>query len=151
MNFCIFIAVKNKIAILKFTSILAAFILFHVSCSSGKKENRDNAIPQKPSSNFSGTFSGVIPCADCPGIEASLSFNRDSSFLESMIYQERNTSFKDSGQWIRDGKFVEVRYNDKKASPRYFLIKSDSTIAWLDANKNEIEGPLKDHYILKKK
>jgi hypothetical protein len=68
-----------------------------------------------------------------------------------MIYQEKSSSFKDSGQWIIDGKMIEVRYNNKKSSPRYFLINSDSTIVWLDADKKEIEGALKDHYILKKK
>lgn len=127
------------------------FLLFQVSCSNGKKENAGNTILQKSSANFSGTFSGLIPCADCPGIEITLTFNPDSSFIESMIYQERSSSFKDSGQWIKEGKMIEVRYNDKKASLHYFLIKSDSTIAWLDGNKKEIEGPLKDHYILKRK
>ena len=136
---------------MKSTSILAVFILLQVSCNNGKEENTGNAIPQKSSSNFSGTFSGLIPCADCPGIEVTLSFNPDSSFMESMIYQERNSSFKDSGQWIKDGNMIEIRYNQKEASPRYFLVKSDSTIAWLDGDKKEIEGPLKDHYILKKK
>jgi uncharacterized lipoprotein NlpE involved in copper resistance len=126
-------------------------MLFQVSCNNGKDEKADNAIPQKSSTNFSGTFSGLIPCADCPGIEVTLSFSPDSSFIESMIYQERSSSFKDSGQWIKDGKMIKVRYNNKKASPHYFLIKSDSIIAWLDADKKEIEGPLKDHYILKKK
>ena len=136
---------------MKLTSILAVFMLFQVSCNNGKDEKADNAIPQKSSTNFSGTFSGLIPCADCPGIEVTLSFSPDSSFIESMIYQERSSSFKDSGQWIKDGKMIKVRYNNKKASPHYFLIKSDSIIAWLDADKKEIEGPLKDHYILKKK
>lgn len=92
-----------------------------------------------------------MPCADCPGIEVTLTFNPDSSYSELMIYQERSSSFKDSGRWIRNGKMIEVEYSNKKAPPHSFLIKSDSTIAWLDADKKEIEGPLKDHYILKKK
>jgi uncharacterized lipoprotein NlpE involved in copper resistance len=136
---------------LKLVSILGVFVLFQISCNNGKEKNTGNTIPQKASANFSGIFSGLIPCANCPGIEVTLSFNPDSSFIESMIYQERSSSFKDSGHWIKDGRMIEVRYNNKKASPRYFLIKSDSTIAWLDRDKREIEGPLKDHYILKKK
>jgi len=126
-------------------------MLFQLSCNNGKEENASNAISRKSTSNFSGTFSGLIPCADCPGIEITLSFNPDSSFTESMIYQERSSSFKDSGQWIIDGKIIKVRYNNKETFSRYFLIKSDSTIAWLDGDRKEIEGPLKDHYILKKK
>jgi len=144
-------SIKIKIAILKLISILIVFILFQVSCNNGKKENTDNAILQRSSTNFSGTFSGLMPCADCPGIEVTLTFNPDSSYSELMIYQERSSSFKDSGRWIRNGKMIEVEYSNKKAPPHSFLIKSDSTIAWLDADKKEIEGPLKDHYILKKK
>ena len=75
----------------------------------------------------------------------------ESGVLNSWDATERNSSFKDSGQWIKDGNTIEIRYNQKEASPRYFLVKSDSTIAWLDGDKKEIEGPLKDHYILKKK
>ena len=138
--------------------ILVAFVVLHFSCNNNNNSN--NNRPQKedsitqakyPEINFSGTFSGLIPCADCPGIELTVSFNPDSSYSESMIYQERNSSFKDSGQWLRDGKILKVEYSNEQATPRYFLIKSDSTIAWLDGDKKEIEGPLKDHYILKKK
>lgn len=139
---------------LRLSSILVAFTLFQFSCNNNTNQNqKENKIiqPKSADTNFSGTFSGLIPCADCPGIELTVSFNPDSSFLESMIYQERNSSFKDSGQWDRDGKILKVKYNNEQATPRYFLIKSDSTIAWLDADKKEIEGPLKEHYILKKK
>lgn len=139
---------------MKLSSILVAFILFQFSCNNYTNQNqKENKIiqPESADTNFSSNFSGLIPCADCPGIEVTLSFNPDSSFLESMIYQERNSSFKDSGQWLRDGKILKVKYSNEQATPRYFLIKSDSTIAWLDADKKEIEGPLKEHYILKKK
>jgi uncharacterized lipoprotein NlpE involved in copper resistance len=134
---------KIKMASLRLLPILVAFTLLYFSC------NERNATETKSSmKNLVGTFSGLIPCADCPGIEVTLSFNPDSSFFESMIYQERNSSFKDSGQWFRDGKILKV---NEQATSRYFLIKSDSTISWLDGDKKEIEGPLKEHYILKKK
>ena len=133
---------------MKLAFILFAIVLFHITCDNQYKGEATN---EKSSAiNFSGTFSGLIPCADCPGIELTVSFNPDSSFSELMIYQERNSSFKDSGQWIKDGKILKVKYSNDHATPRYFLIKSDSTVAWLDADKKEIEGPFKENYILKK-
>ena len=134
---------------MKLFSIFLAFVFLYISCND--QSNR-NAIDEKSlPKNFSGTFTGVIPCADCPGIELTVSFNPDSSFSELMIYQERNTTFKDSGLWIKDGEMLEVKYSNAQATPRYFLIKSDSSIAWLDADRKEIEGPHGEHYVLKRK
>lgn len=133
---------------MKLPFILFALVLFQISCNN---QSKGDATNEKSSvKNFSGTFTGVIPCADCPGIELTVSFDPDSGFSELMIYQERNSSFKDSGQWIKNGKILKVKYSNEQATPRFFLIKSDSTVAWLDADKKEIEGPLKDRYILKK-
>lgn len=134
---------------MKLPFILFAFVLFQISCKNQSKEQATNE--RLSTKNFSGTFTGVIPCADCPGIKLTVSFNPDSSFSEIMIYQERNSSFKDTGQWSRDDKMLKVDYKNEHSSPRYFLIRSDSEIVWLDANKKEIEGPLKEHYILKRK
>lgn len=138
---------------MKLSFILAALILFQFSCNNNANQNQkeDNIVQTKSADiNFSGTFSGLIPCADCPGIELTVSFNPDSSYTESMVYQERNSSFKDTGHWVLDNKILTIQYNKAQAEPRYFLIKSDTAIAWLDADKKEIEGPLKEHYILRK-
>ena len=36
---------------------------------------------------FAGTFSGTLPCADCPGIDATLELNPDGSYKITDAYQ----------------------------------------------------------------
>lgn len=137
----------------RLSSVFVVFIFVYCSCNNATDKNKNDgtAIQTKSSAtNFAGTFLGLIPCADCPGIEATVVFHPDSSFSELMIYQERASSFKDSGQWSKEGQILKINYNNEKSTPRYFLVKSDTTIAWMDGDKKEIEGPLKEHYILKR-
>src|SRR5690606_23376286 len=48
---------------------------------------------------FAGSFSGTIPCADCPGIDLTITLKGDGSYTSRNVYQERDTSFDSSGTW----------------------------------------------------
>lgn len=134
--------------------LLTVFSLFQISCNNQTKkvpENKTNQPDLKPSSEtFSGTFYGITPCADCPGIETTIHFNPDSTFIESLKYMERNSSFSDTGKWIISQKIITVTFSGKNQK-KYFLKKSDSSVSILDADKKEIEGPLAEKFILKRK
>ena len=128
---------------------------FQISCNNHSQrvsEHEDNNSTQQKSlsKTFSGKYSGVTPCADCPGIETTVAFNTDSVFIETLNYLERNSSFSDTGKWSISNKVITVTFPGK-SSERFFLIKSDSTLAMLDADKKEIDGNLAEKYILKKK
>jgi len=137
--------------------ILSLFLFcafFQISCSNGSErvsEHEENNPTQQESQSktFSGKYSGVTPCADCPGIKTTVAFNPDSAFIELLNYLERNSSFSDTGKWSISDKIITVSFPGK-SSKRFFLIKSDSTLAMLDADKKEINGNLAEKYILKK-
>lgn len=112
-----------------------------------KKELDQNSI-KNSYQNFSGKFFGEIPCADCPGIKATVNFRADSTFIENLKYIERNASFADTGKWSISGKIITVSFKNNQS---YFMVKSDSSISMLDGEKKEIEGSLADNYILKRK
>lgn len=141
---------------LKFILICIAFVFFQTSCDNGSQrvsERSDKADSIKERSfqdNFSGKYSNVIPCADCPGIETTVSFNADSTFIENMKYLERNSSFSDTGRWRIANKIITVSFPSKSSKQRFYRIKSDSVIAILDADKKEIKGALTNNYLLKK-
>ena len=127
---------------------------FQISCNNGSErvsENEVNNSTQEKSlsKTFSGKYSGVTPCADCPGIETTVAFNPDSVFIELLNYLERNVSFSDTGKWSISDKLITVTF-PCKSSERFFLIKSDSTLTMVDAHKKEINGNLTEKYILKK-
>lgn len=135
-----------------FVSIIMS--LFQISCNNNPKDLSENHTKQisKDSSSlpFAGIFFGETPCADCPGIEMTVYLNPDSTFIETLKYLEKNTSFSDTGRWNISDKIITVSFPGKNHEI-YFLVKSDSTIAMLDAEKKEIEGTLSDKYILKRK
>lgn len=136
--------------------ILFFFILSSVNSSCNHSHNKENnsAITQSQktdsTTSFHGNFFGVTPCADCPGIETTVSFNSDSLFIESLKYQERNSSFSDTGRWSISDSLITVSLS-KGGADRYFLLKNDSSVAMLDAYKKEISGPLAGFFILKRK
>lgn len=133
-----------------------ASVFFQTACINGSQrvsKESGNAEPTQEKSqqdSFSGKYSNVIPCADCPGIETTVSFNADSTFIENMKYLERNSSFSDTGRWRISNKIIMVSFPSKSSLHRFYRIKSDSVIAILDADKKEIKGALTNNYLLKK-
>src|SRR6185312_1948304 len=133
-------------------SIFSFAAFFQMSCNNGlsKVAPISQSDPGLNSPGFSGTFSGTTPCADCPGIKTTVSFKADATFIENMEYLERNTSFSDTGKWHIADKIITVTFSSKSSAPKFYLVKSDSTIAILGADKKEIESPMAKYYILKK-
>lgn len=101
---------------------------------------------------FSGVFTGLTPCADCPGIYTVTDFSKDQRYFESLKYLERNAQFADSGRWswsVNDS-IISVT-SAKDSSLHYYQLLNDSTIRMLDADKQPITGQLEQFYLLKKK
>lgn len=135
------------------------------SCSWNEKKQMENAdtagtqiqdMPQEEISahtsenslDWNGTYKGLIPCADCPGIETTVVLNTDNTFSYTGIYLERDTKIEDTGKfmWHNNGSVVHLVGKDVNMK----LKVGENQLIWLDIDGNPIEGELKDHYILKK-
>jgi len=140
---------------LKLFSIFVAVTFFQVTCNNDSQtvsvnsKKTDSSKEVSSENNFSGKWSNVIPCADCPGIEINIYLNTDSTFIENMKYLERNSSFSDTGRWSLSNKLITISFPGK-STKIFYRIKSDSVIAILDGNKKEIKGALSKNYHLKK-
>jgi copper homeostasis protein (lipoprotein) len=97
---------------------------------------------QSALSALPATFTGTIPCADCPGILYQVNLNADHTFTSRMTYEERNTSFDDRGQWeiSNDGKSVVL--HGGRGSTQKFALQVVETLRMLDAEGNEIKSTL---------
>ncbi len=93
---------------------------------------------------FAGSFSGTIPCADCPGIDATVTLNADGTYTTHDAYQERDTSFDSSGTWtVEDaGKRIRLDPNSKDEQDRLFEVVSDDALRMLDIDGNPIQSGL---------
>jgi hypothetical protein len=86
---------------------------------------------------LSGTYEGILPCADCPGLQTLITFNSDGTFYMEETYLESDVETRiTNGDWILDGDIIHFTADDYKFE--YKLI-SESEIRWAPGGE-EITG-----------
>jgi len=104
--------------------------------------NSQNAL------DWSGTYKGVTPCADCEGIETELILNKDLTFVLKTKYlgKEKEKVFEEKGNftWNESGSFISL-----KGIPYQYKV-GENTLTQLDLEGKAITGLLADKYMLKK-
>ncbi|MCG2612284.1 copper resistance protein NlpE [Flavobacterium sp. SM15] len=99
--------------------------------------------------DWNGSYQGVVPCADCPGIETKLTLNKDKTYELSVLYQDREkqpTITKGNFTFDQSGSIITL---DKAGKTTSYKIK-EGCLTMLDRDKKEIGGALKAKYILNK-
>ena len=95
---------------------------------------------------FAGKFSGVLPCASCPGIDTALVLRGDGSFHLSEIYQDEpgGGPFVSEGHWREEQDSKRLRLSPiGKADPeRLYEIVSRNEIRMLDLEGKPIVSGL---------
>jgi uncharacterized lipoprotein NlpE involved in copper resistance len=103
--------------------------------------------------DWSGTYQGVLPCADCQGIETSLTLNKDMSYLMTMKYlgkDEQVVEQKGTFTWNSEQNTVLLSYTDQAPkTPNQYLV-GENMLTQLDMEGNRITGDLADSYVLNK-
>lgn len=97
-------------------------------------------------------YKGVLPAADCDGIETTLTLNEDGSFVEKSVYLGKEGSFEEKGTYSVDGEIITLSVDQedaKEAKMEYFRVEGDQ-IRMLNTDKTPVEGELADAYLLKK-
>lgn len=86
---------------------------------------------------FPATFSGVAPCADCPGIEETLTLRGDGLFLLRRIYQDKSVNpFVEHGRWTTEGNKLTL---SNASGTQYYEKIGDETFWKLDTSGNPID------------
>src|SRR5690606_6915109 len=104
--------------------------------------NAQNAL------DWGGTYKGTLPCADCIGIETTITIHDDLTYSLSRIYlQKENGAFEETGtfSWDQSGSTIKLSGD----GGQYFV--GENSLFLLNEEGNRITGELADHYILKKK
>lgn len=128
--------------------ILAVTISVFMIAACSKNNNSDTQTPTQEvaqsTTNWEGTYSGVLPCASCPGINTSIKLNKDNTYEKTEEYLEsKNTpeTTKGNFEWI-DQTTIKIEETS-------YLVKENQLLQ-LDLNNKVIEGELADKYILNK-
>lgn len=143
----------RKILIVTCTCILLA------ACGNSSKTNKSvnaDSIETKAtdthnaetSLDYEGTYEGVFPAADCPGIEITLTLNSDKTFTQRYVYIDRDSSFDEKGTYALEGNLLTLKEKDGET---FYYKVGENHLRQLMADKQEITGELADHFVLRKK
>lgn len=103
--------------------------------------------------DWSGTYKGLLPCADCEGIEAEVTLNEDETFHYKYVYltsKEDQVVFEESGkfEWDAAGSKITLTFESELAKPQYRV--GENHLLMLGEAGEIIEGSLADAYVLNK-
>lgn len=120
--------------------MLAVAALLAVGC---KEKNSKTDATEKVTleqKDYIGTYKGVYPAADCPGIDVTLSLCPDSVMLLHISYQEEPNGITDiKGTYSLDGFVVTLKGADDEIVPTKFRVEGEKLLA-LDDDGNERAG-----------
>lgn len=98
--------------------------------------------------DWAGAYRGVLPCADCPGIETVIVLTGDGTYREKSRYLERDVAPRsEEGRftWNAAGSVITLAGS---ASAQYFV--GENRLIRLAGDGSRITGPLAEHYVLTK-
>jgi uncharacterized lipoprotein NlpE involved in copper resistance len=137
---------------------IAALVIIGLSCG---RQSTDQATSDEMPSEFYnmhnarialdyvGSYSGVLPCADCEGISTEVILVDESQFIRRTQYLGADDMvFEESGIYTWDEAGNTITLEGAHEPNRYFV--SENRIFHLDMDGNRIEGELADQYILVK-
>lgn len=110
-------------------------------------DNSQNAL------DWTGTYQGVLPCADCSGIEKAITLNSDNTYQMATRYLGKgdNEVFEHSGtfQWTEDGGLIVLNNVDGEEGTQTLKV-GEEKLVWLDSEGQVITGELADNYLFNK-
>lgn len=110
----------------------------------------DTTHTSQVSLDYTGTYKGTLPCADCQGIETTLTIANDSSFTRVMKYMGKkdNNEFTENGKykWNAEGSIIEL---EGLSAPAKYQVAENKLIQ-LDQEGKVVTGELAESYVLVK-
>ncbi|AFL85694.1 putative lipoprotein NlpE involved in copper resistance [Belliella baltica DSM 15883] len=100
--------------------------------------------------DYMGVYSGVLPCADCEGIETTIELGSGNSYVKKVIYLGKdNQQIVETGgtfTWNEAGNTITL--NEEDMPNQYFV--GENILFHLDMEGNRITGELAEKYELRK-
>ncbi|MBN6044268.1 envelope stress response activation lipoprotein NlpE [Citrobacter sp. ku-bf4] len=124
-------------------SAMAAFTLFAlIGCNNRSEVDVIQPTQVAELKPMQQSWRGILPCADCEGIETSLFLEKDGTWVMNERYQgvrEEPSSFASYGTWARTADKLVL--TDSQGEKSYYRAKGDA-LEMLDREGNPIESQL---------
>lgn len=139
---------NNKVINITLLLLIILFVSFRISTACSQINQENETAESENIEELPISFSGMTPCADCPGIEYYLHIEEDH-FTELRFYRDRNPEpFVTTGSWFLQNDTLTI-YNENEEVLNTFLFSEDR-LTMLDREKQQVNGDLADMYILEK-
>jgi copper homeostasis protein (lipoprotein) len=116
-----------------------------------QSQNPDNAHTSENALDWAGVYKGVLPCADCEGIQTRLMLSADGNYQLSETYLgEDSRAFQSKGEfeWLDDG--LRIRLLGSTSAPGLYQV-GENQLFHLDQDGHRISGELASAYRLAKR
>ena len=149
----------------KFGLFIALFAFTMMSCSnqSNKQANENDDLlttdekiidhhTSQTSLDFIGVYTGILPCADCEGIETMIELKEDNYYISHYKYLGKSgedNEFTNEGPftWNDDGNSISLQ---AEGEPTQYKV-GENHIILLNAEGELNTGDMADLYVLKKR
>jgi uncharacterized lipoprotein NlpE involved in copper resistance len=128
-------------------------ILLSTGCKPGGTADQAAADAHNSSNSLTvaGLYTGTLPCADCSGIETTLTLSDGMVYTLNRKYLGKDPELvtQQSGKykWNEAGNTIILDGLDPAKEPTQYLVE-EGRIIQLDLAGNRISGDLADKYIL---
>jgi uncharacterized lipoprotein NlpE involved in copper resistance len=135
------------------TSLYIATAGFSVVAAHAQDATQQQKAPAGAHGKLLATYHGVLPCADCLGMDTTVKlFGADAEathgvYMTKNTYQERNSSYTETGTWTLEkgtpddaSASVYVLKNKTGNGVTNFLSVGDDEIKQLDNNRKPFTG-----------
>lgn len=129
--------------------LLSAFAALTACGGRGERAVLSSEAAEIAVANLAGTYVGVLPAADGPGIACELTLADDGTYRCRSEYLERDACFEERGRYTVEGTQLTLAPGEGEAA-ECLRIEADR-LRWLDSEGRPVEGPLADHYLLTRK
>ncbi|HEE0141425.1 TPA: envelope stress response activation lipoprotein NlpE [Citrobacter youngae] len=127
-----------KTAILSLAAVFTLFAL--IGCNNRSEVDALQPTQAAELKPMQQSWRGILPCADCEGIETSLFLEKDGTWVMNERYQgvrDEPSSFASYGSWARTADKLVL--TDSKGEKSYYRAKGEA-LEMLDREGNPIES-----------
>lgn len=115
--------------------VLAAILMSGCSSSAtdATQETGQETVRTSGTTTISGnqSFFGILPCADCPGIETQLDLLANGTYFLTQIYQDRpDGTYNRMGRWEIEGDRLVLHHSNQE----HLIYFANQTGGWLQAD-----------------
>lgn len=122
------------------------FVKSIISCVRPPKANHNS----HNSLDWKGTYSGIVPCADCEGILTRITLRDDNTYYLQTRYLGKSDdvlSSNGSFEWNSDGSQIRLKNVKEGTGPAYYKVGENQVIQ-LDLDGKPVTGNLASRYVL---